>query len=152
MVVWLKQDGYCGTWNVHATEHVWHLDHTAEALDQVRCAWSPAVHGCKCMAAFSSSDICSTNAHVACCVADMCCSRMQLFHLRFCNISAATPFAFVPRRLEAVERLILESQRRYPNNLEAGIDHAMREMEAIISDAEHGNAAAVAEVRQMPDA
>lgn len=50
------------------------------------------------------------------------------------------------RRLEAVERLILESQQRYPNNLDAGIEHAMREMHSIISEAEDGNAEAVAEV------
>ena len=41
----------------------------------------------------------------------------------------------------------MESQQRYPNNLDAGIEYAMREMEAIISDAEHGDTAAVAEVR-----
>jgi hypothetical protein len=45
-----------------------------------------------------------------------------------------------------VERLILESQQRYPNDLDAGIEHAMQEMHGIISDAEHGNAEAVAEV------
>jgi hypothetical protein len=49
-------------------------------------------------------------------------------------------------RLEAVERLILESQQQYPNNLHAGIEYAMREMHSIIADAEHGNAEAVAEV------
>jgi len=41
----------------------------------------------------------------------------------------------------------VESQRQYPDSLDAGIEYAMREMEAIIADAEHGNAAAVAEVR-----
>ena len=45
-----------------------------------------------------------------------------------------------------MERLILESQQRYPDNLDAGIEHAMREMHSIISEAEDGNAAAVAEV------
>jgi hypothetical protein len=55
------------------------------------------------------------------------------------------------RRLEAVERLILESQQRYPDNLDAGIEHAMQEMHSIISDAEHGNAEAVAEVGCMAD-
>lgn len=41
----------------------------------------------------------------------------------------------------------MESQRQYPDSLDAGIEYAMREMEAIIADAEHGNAAASAEVR-----
>jgi syndecan 1 len=55
-------------------------------------------------------------------------------------------------RLESVERLIGESQRRYPANLDAGIEYAMREMEAIIADAERGDTAAVAEAMRAVEA
>lgn len=46
-----------------------------------------------------------------------------------------------------MEQLILDSQQRYPDNLDAGIEYAMRELEGLISNAERGDPAAVAEVR-----
>ena len=50
-------------------------------------------------------------------------------------------------RLESVERLIVESQQRFPHDIDAGIEFAMREMESVIAEAEQGHPEAVAEVR-----
>ena len=38
-----------------------------------------------------------------------------------------------------MERLILDSRRAHPHNLDAGIEHAMRALEGLISDAEGGD-------------
>ena len=108
-------------------------DRTAEALDQVRYSWPSA---CPCAICCG----CPLAWHA------LRCDSVQGVALIWQHNGLGGHATFCCHRLEAVERLILESQQRYPNNLDAGIEYAMREMHDIIADAEHGNAEAVAEV------
>ena len=52
----------------------------------------------------------------------------------------------VAGRMQSVEALLVAAHREFPNNVDAGIEYALREMRHIIVDAEQGDGEAVQEV------